>query len=107
MIDYSKVSFNELNIDCYPLQCFFNYEVDIAIFLENYDEYKEVPENANIVEVELCLTVFARNDFKLEAVCMSDYGKQFWIELQEQFTNADGFISLIPDYGTIRLKKFT
>ena len=105
-IDYSKVSFNELDIE-YPLQAFFNYETtqeEISEWLANEVTCDEIPEEITIVGMELCLTIFGRHDFKLEAVCTSDGGSQFWVELDNQFTNADEFISLIPDYGKIKLE---
>ena len=105
-IDYNKVSFNELDME-YPLQAFFNYEItqeEISEWLANEVTCDEIPEEITIVGMELCLTIFSRHDFKLEAVCTSDGGSQFWVELNNQFTNADEFISLIPDYGKIKLE---
>ena len=105
-IDYSKVSFNELDME-YPLQAFFNYEIsqnEIDEWLANEVSCEEIPEEISIVGIELCLTIFAKNDFKLEAVCTSNGGNQFWVELHNQFTNAYEFISLIPDYEEIKLE---
>lgn len=105
-IDYNKVSFNELDME-YPLQAFFNYEIsknEIDEWLANEVSCEEIPEEISIVGIELCLTIFARHDFKLEAVCTSDGGNQFWVELNNKFTNADEFVSLIPDYGKIKLE---
>ena len=84
-----------------------NYETtqeEISEWLANEVTCDEIPEEITIVGMELCLTIFGRHDFKLEAVCTSDGGSQFWVELDNQFTNADEFISLIPDYGKIKLE---
>lgn len=105
-IDYNKVSFNELDME-YPLQAFFNYEItqeEISEWLANEVTCDEIPEEIIIVGMELCLTIFGRHDFKLEVVCTSDGGIQFWVELNNQFTNADEFISLIPDYGKLKIE---
>lgn len=105
-IDYNKVSFNELDME-YPLQAFLNYNMtqnEIDEWLVNEVSCEEIPEEITVIGVELCLTIFTRHDFKLEAVCTSDGGNQFWVELHNQFTNADEFVSLIPDYGKIKLE---
>ena len=105
-IDYNKVSFNELDME-YPLQAFFNYEIsqnEIDEWLANEVSCEEIPEKITIVGMELCLTIFGRHDFKLEAVCTSDGGSQFWVELDNQFRNADELIQLIPDYGKLKIE---
>ena len=104
-IDYSRVSFNEIDIG-YPLQIFFGYETtqkEISKWLANEVTCDEIPEEITIIKMELCLTIFARHDFKLEAICTSDCGTQFWVTLNDQFTNADEFIALIPDHVKIKL----
>ena len=105
-IDYSKVTFNELDME-YPLQAFFNYNIsqkEIDEWLSNDVICEEIPEEVSIIGIELCLTVFGKHDFKLEAICTSDGGSQFWIELFNKFANADEFICMIPNYGKIKLE---
>ena len=105
IIDYNKVTFNELKME-YPLQAFFNYKItqeEILVWLANEVSCDEISEEIAIVEMDLCLTIFGRHDFKLDAVCTSDCGSLFWVEFDNKFTNADEFISLIPDYGKIKL----
>lgn len=104
-IDYTKVTFNKLNNE-YPLQVFFSYQIsqnEINEWLANEVTCEEIPEEISIVEIELCLTIFGRHDFKLEAICVSECGSQFFVELNNHFTNADELISLIPDYGRIAI----
>lgn len=100
MLDYTKITFNELNDTDNPLQVFYNYDLEkreIDNFLEEYMTADEVPENTSIQNVELCLTIYADHDFKLEACCTDTENNQYWVTLHDQFTNADEFISLIPE----------
>lgn len=104
MLDYTKISFNELDDTGKPLQAFYNYDLkesEIDNFLEEYVTVEEVPEGVSIQKVELCLTIYARHDFKLEACCTDTENNQYWVELNAQFTNADEYIQMIPDYGKI------
>ena len=104
MLDYTKITFNELDDTDKPLHAFFNYDLkenEIDDFLEAYAKVEEVPEGVYIQKVELCLTIYARHDFKLEACCTDTDNNQYWVELKSQFTNADELISLIPDYGKV------
>lgn len=106
MLDYMKIAFNEMDNTDKPLQVFYNYnlkEKEINDFLEECVTIEEVPKGVSIKKVELCLTIYAKHDFKLEACCTDINNKQYWVELNEQFTNADEFISLIPNYGKIKL----
>lgn len=104
MLDYTKITFNELDDTDKPLQAFYNYDLkesEIDSFLEEYATVEEVPEGVSIQKVELCLTIYAQHDFKLEACCTDTDNNQYWVELKSQFTNADELISLIPDYGKV------
>lgn len=106
MLDFTKIGFNELDDTDKPLQAFYSYnlkESEINDFLEEYATVEEVPEDVSIQKVELCLTIYTRHDFKLEACCTDTENNQYWAELNPQFTNADKFISLIPDYEKIKL----
>ena len=104
MLDYTKITFNELDDTdkpFQPLQVFYNYDLkqnEVADFLEEYATVEEVPEGVSIQKVELCLTIYARHDLKLESCCTDTSNNQYWIELNTQFANADELISLIPDY---------
>ena len=72
MLDFTKITFNELDDTDKPLQVFYNYDLkesEIDIFLEEYATVEEVPEGVSIKKVELCLTIYAQHDFKLEACC--------------------------------------
>lgn len=105
VLDFTKITFNELDDTDKPLQVFYNYDLkgsEIADFLEEYATDEEVPEGASIQKVELCLTIYTRHDFKLEACCVGT-GDQYWVELNKQFTNAEEFISLIPNYGSMMI----
>lgn len=102
MLDYTKITFNELDDTDRPLQAFYNYDLqknEIDDFLKEYATIEEVPEGVSIQKVELCLTIYEKHDFKLEACCTSMENEQYWVELNTQFTNADEFINLIPDFG--------
>ena len=105
MLDYTKITFNEIDDTDKPLQVFYNYDLtqtEIEELVEEYATEDEVPEDTHLCSIELMLSIYSRNDFKLEAVCNSDDGEQYWIELDRQFRNADEFIQLIPDYGKLR-----
>lgn len=107
MLNYEKITFNEIDDTDKPLQVFYNYDVsqeEINEWLANEVACAEIPEEITIVAIELCLTIFSRHDFKLEAVCTSDWGSQYWIELEYQFTNADEFLQMIPDYGKLNIE---
>lgn len=106
MLDFTKITFNELDNTDKPLQVFYNYDLkenDINDFLEEYATIEEVSEGVSIQKIELCLTVYSQHDFKLEACCTDTNNEQYWVELNKQFTNADEFIQMIPDYEKIRL----
>ena len=107
MLDYTKITFNELDDTdkpLQPLQVFYNYDLkqnEINDFLKEYATVEEVPEGVSIQKIELCLTIYARHDLKLEACCTDTVNNQYWIELNTQFANADELINLIPDYEDI------
>lgn len=99
MLDYSKVTYNEIDDTDEPLQVFFNYEVaqaDIEKIVEAYATDDEVPKGMYLCGMELCLCVYSINDFKLEAVCSNDNAEQFWFEINNQFRDADILLSKIP-----------
>lgn len=102
-INFNKVSFNELD-DEYPVKVFYNYalsENELNEWIANEIE-DELP-NEWFVGVELVLTIFNKHDFKLEAVFTSETREQHWVELEQFMRNADEFITLIPNYGKMRL----
>lgn len=106
MLDYTKITFNELDNTDKPLQAFYNYDLkesEIENFLEEYATIEEVPEGVSVQKVELCLNIYTQQDFKLEACCTDTNNEQYWVEINKQFTNADEFIQMIPDYGKIKL----
>lgn len=95
MLDYTKITFNELDDTNDPVQIFYNYDLrenEIDDFLEECATVDEVPENTSIQKVELCLTIYTRYDFKLEACCTDANNNQYWIDINEQFANADEFL---------------
>lgn len=105
MLDFTRIGFNELDTD-EPLQAFYNYDLkesEIDDFLEECAIFEEIPKGVHIQKIELCLTIYAQHDLKLEACCTDTNNEQYWIEINKQFTNADEFISLIPNYGNIKL----
>lgn len=107
MLDYSRITFNEIDDTDKPLQVFYNYDLsqeEIDEWLANGFTCKEIPKGITIVGIELCLTIFSRHDFKLEMVCTSDGENKYWIELEDQFTNADEFIQMIPEYGKLKIE---
>lgn len=106
MLDYTKITFNELDDTDKPLQAFYNYDLkesEIENFLEEYTTIEEVPEGVSVQKVELCLTIYTQQDFKLEACCTDINNEQYWVEINKQFTNADEFIQMIPNYEKIKL----
>lgn len=63
MLDYTKITFNELDDTDKPLQAFYNYDLkesEIDDFLEEYATVEEVPEGVSVQKVELCLTIYAQ-----------------------------------------------
>lgn len=107
MLDYTKITFNEIDNTGNPVQVFYNYEAtqtEIEKLVEEYAEEDEVPRGVCLCRIELVLTIYSKNDYKLEAVCSNDSAEQFWFELNKQFRNANEFIQLIPDYGKLRIK---
>ena len=76
MLDYTKITFNELDDTDKPQQAFYNYDLkenEIDSFLEEYATVEEVPEGVSIQKVELCLTIYAQHDLILEACCTVSY----------------------------------
>ena len=107
MLDYTKITFNEIDDTDKPLQVFYNYDAtqtEIEKLVEEYATEDEVPRGMYLHGIELCLTIYSARDFKLEGVVTNDNNEQFWFELDKQFTNADEFIQLIPDYGKLRIE---
>lgn len=106
MLDFTKITFNEIDNTDKPLQVFYNYDVtqtEIEQLIEEYATEDEVPRGMYLCGIELCLSIYSSHDFKLEAVCTNDNNEQFWFELDKQFANADEFIQLIPDYGKLKI----
>lgn len=107
MLDYTKITFNEIDDTDKPLQVFYNYDAtqtEIEKLVEEYATEDEVPRGMYLYGIELCLTIYSARDFKLEGVVTNDNNEQFWFEFDKQFTNADEFIQLIPDYGKLRIE---
>lgn len=108
MLDFTKISFNEIDDTDKPLQVFYNYDAtqtEIENLVEEYATEDEVPRGMYLCGIELCLSIYSSSDFKLEAVCTNDNNEQFWFELDTQFSNADEFIQLIPNYGKLKISK--
>ena len=66
MLDYTKVTFNELDDTDKPLLVFYNYvleQSEIDDLLREYATVEEIPEGVSVQKVELCLTIYARHDF--------------------------------------------
>lgn len=102
MLDYTKITFNEIDDTDKPLQVFYNYDAtqtEIEKLVEEYATEDEVPRGMYLHGIELCLTIYSARDFKLEGVVTNDNNEQFWFELDKQFTNADEFIQLILIMG--------
>lgn len=100
MLDFSKITFNEVDDSERPLQIFYNYDLSqngIEEFIERYATEDDIPKEASICNVELCLTIYSESDFKLEGCCTDTENDQYWVDVDYMFTNADEFISLIPD----------
>lgn len=104
MLDFTKITFTEIDKE-EPLQAFYGYDLtqsEIDKFLKEYTTCEEVPEGVSIQNVELCLTIYSQYEFKLEACCTDADNEQYWVAISEQFTNANEFIRLIPNYETIK-----
>ena len=107
MLDYTKITFNEIDDTDKPLQVFYNYDAtqtEIEKLVEEYATEDEVPRGMYLYGIELCLIIYSARDFKLEGVVTNDNNEQFWFELDKQFRNADEFIQLIPNYGKLRIE---
>jgi len=108
MLDFTKITFNELDDTDKPYQVFYGYELDqngIDDLLRIYADDKDIPEDAIVQNIELCLTCYSRHDYKLEACCTDINNKQYWIELSFRLTNCDEFIKIIPECERIKIKK--
>ena len=81
----------------------FDNNKEAQELVEEYADEEEVPRGMYLCGIELVLTIYSRNDFKLEGVVSNDNAEQFWFELDKQFRNADEFIQLIPDYGKLTI----
>lgn len=106
MLDYTRITFNEMDNTDKPLQVFYNYDVEqteIEELVEEYADEDEVPRGVYLCGIELALTIYSRNDFKLEGVVSNDNAEEFWFELNKQFRSADEFIQLIPDYEKLKI----
>ena len=106
MLNYQKIIFNELDNTNIPVQVFYGYDLkgkEIEEVLNEYATVEEVPEGVSIRKIELCLNIYEKHDFKLEACCTDEINNQYWIEINQQFTNADELIHLIPDYKNIEI----
>lgn len=97
MINIKDISFNEMDNDELPLQFFFAYNSEDASKLVR----ELLPNiNDNIEGVELCLSMYSYNDYKLEAV-ISFVGKdREWITIHEQMYDANEYIELIHSTDT-------
>lgn len=108
MLDFTKITFNELDVTDKPYQVFYGYELDqngIDDLLRIYADDKDIPEDAIVQNIELCLTLYSRHDCKLEVCCTDINNKQYWIELIFRLTNCDEFIKIIPECERIKIKK--
>lgn len=100
MLDYTKLSFNEIDNDDIPVQVFYGYSLNkdqINTFLAEYATCEEVPEGVSVQAIEICLSVYTQGDYKLEACCTDTDIEQYWVTIAEQFSCADQFFQLIPD----------
>ena len=107
MLDFTKMTFNEIDETDVPLQIFYGYDLnkqEIKNFLDIYATAEEVPEDVSIQKIELLLSVYAKHNFKLEACCTDSNNNQYWVEINLQFVNADEFIRLLPDCAKEILK---
>lgn len=100
MLDFTKITFNEIDGTYVPLQIFYGYDLnkqEIKNFLDIYATAEEVPEDVSIQKIELLLSAYAKHDFKLEACCIDSDNNQYWVEINFRFANAVKFIRLLPD----------
>lgn len=94
MLNYTKIGFNELDVDI-PLQFFYAYNLSSAeldTFLAYYVDEEDLSESDEVRNIELCLTVFSKRDYKLEAVLTLESNEQKWIELLPQLTDTQNEI---------------
>jgi len=101
MLDFEKISFNEMDDSDTPIQFFFLYD-----FLDNgerklmhdFVDTWGIDEKKGISSIELCLTMFSKDDWKLEAVVAHEYGKE-WYEMGDS-SNATSFLEIIHKADT-------
>ena len=101
MLDYSKITFNEIDDTDRPLEVFYNYDLtqtEIEKLVRKYATEDDVPKGVRLCNIELMLSIYSKNDFKLEAVGNDDDGEQYWIELEQQSRNEDELLQLIPEH---------
>lgn len=98
MIDYSKIYFNDYDCCNIPAQFFFEYDLDcneLDNFLAYYIAEEDMPEDKEVLNIELCLNMYSRCDYKLEAILNMEDGTQEWIEIWQHVCEVDEFIEAI------------
>lgn len=80
MLDFTKIKFNEIDNVSMPSQIFYEYNLsqnEIDKFLEEYATCEEISKDVSIRKIELCLIIYSRHDFKLEAYCTNVNNEQY------------------------------
>jgi len=105
-LDFNRIYFEEINMEDIPYFVWFDYQLsadELAEWIANDVTENEIPKGTELYpEIWLVLTMFSKDDFKLEAQIDDVNGKRYEVMLNESFHNADEFIQLMPDYGKIR-----
>lgn len=104
MIDYTKIRFDEIDKE-EPTQVFYYYDLteqELDNFIAYYIPEDYLPSDVTVTDIELCLTIFVKRDYKLEAICNTGDNK-IWVELWYQVANADEFLKLIPKEEGVKI----
>lgn len=98
MLDYKKLCFENLNIDCIPVQVLFEYSresADIEAFLCGLSE-NDRPEGELIESIQFELFIFSMGDFKVECTLHSAKYDFFIGDYIEVMHNAFEWLEQIP-----------
>lgn len=95
MFDYDKIHFKEVDDTDVPLQIFFEdemSEVEFESFVEDYIDKGQIQEGNEIVSHEFCLSMYSKEDYKLEMHVKYMDLTPDWLEVLPSFRDADRFI---------------
>jgi len=106
MINFDKVELMEIDKDDTPFQAWFNYNIsdneirELVEDCENNDN-TEFNIDSDGLECSLCLTMYSREDFKLEAFVTDENGEQEWFVINRCIIFGKDYTDKIPNYNEL------